>query len=270
MDESVVRACEAAEHAALTDLYRFAPGTLRERYGFEHLERPGVLTLLAPGLPIPMFNRALILEGAVRVAELDGALASLANGRRRAYVQVPPGAAFDGVRSLLRARFGAPVNSWARFYRDERRVADVATDFEVRELRAADAAAFGNTISVSFGLPAELTPWLEGLVGRRGWRAFGAFDAGRLVGCGATFLAGERRAAWLGFGAVEPASRRRGAQGAILVQRMRAAFADGAAAVVSETGKPQPGEDGPSFRNLSRALGLAYLRENYLVKGTSA
>jgi hypothetical protein len=217
-----------------------------------------------------MFNRALILDGTVREAELDAALASLASGRRRAYIQAPPGASFDGVRSALRARFGDPVNSWARFYRDERRVADAITDFEVRELGPADAPAFGNTTTASFGLPAELTPWLEGLVGRKGWRAFGAFDAGRLVGCGATFLAGERRAAWLGFGAVEPASRRRGAQGAILVQRMRAAFADGAGAVVSETGKPKPGEDGPSFRNLARALGLAYLRENYLVNGTSA
>ncbi len=266
----MVRECEAAEHAALTDLYRLAPGALRERYGLEQVERSGVLTLLAPGLPVPMFNRALILEGAVRDADLDAALASLANGRRRAYVQVPPGAAFDAVRSALRARFGDPVNSWARFYRDERRVAETVTDFEVRELGAADAAAFGNAISVGFGLPPELTPWLEGLVGRKGWRAFGAFDAERLVGCGATFLAGERRAAWLGFGAVEASSRRRGAQGALLAQRMRAAFADGAAAVVSETGKPKPGEDGPSFRNLSRALDLAYLRENYLVKGASA
>lgn len=265
----MVRQCEAAEHAAVTDLYKVAPSALRQRFGLEYTERAGILTLLAPGLPVPMFNRALILDGSLANADLEQSLAALANGRRRAYVQVPPGPSFDGVRGMLRARFGAPVGSWARFHRDERRVADAVTDFEVRELRADDAAAFGNTISTSFGLPAELTPWVEALVGRKGWRSFGAFDSGRLVGCGATYLEGERRAAWLGFGAVVPSSRRRGAQQAILGQRMRAAFADGASAVVSETGKPKPGEDGPSFRNLSRALGLAYLRENYLVKERS-
>jgi hypothetical protein len=266
VDETVVRECEAAEHAAVTDLYRVAPSALRERFGLECVERPGVLTLLAPGLPVPMFNRALILDGALAAADLEASLASLANGRRRAYVQVPPGAEFDAVRTELQARFGAPAGSWARFRRAERRVADAVTAFELRELGESDAPAFGSTIAVGFGLPPELTPWLERLVGRKGWRAFGAFDSGRLVGCGATFLEGARRTAWVGFGAVEPSSRRRGAQQAILVRRMRAAFADGAAAVVSETGKPKPGEDGPSFRNLSRTLGFAYLRENYLVK----
>jgi hypothetical protein len=100
-------------------------------------------------------------------------------------------------------------------------------------------------------------------------RPFGAFDSERLVGAGATFLSETpgRRVAWLGFGVVAPEFRRRGAQSALLALRRRVALTrDGAAAAVSETGKPKPGEDGPSFRNLSRTLGLAYVRDNFLIR----
>jgi hypothetical protein len=257
---------ERSEVAAWCDAVEAVPASVRERYGLSCVETGGLLLVSSPGLPGPLFNRVVVVERRVDEVRLDAAIDALSRGGR-AYVQVPPGPGFAALRARVEGRLGRSVGAWAKFHSTQPE-ADVLTEFAVRELGPTDAVSFAQLVRSGFGLPLKIEPWLQALIGRERWRAFGAFHGERLVGTGASFLADVhgRRVAWLGFGVVEPDFRRRGAQGAILTLRRRAALADGAAAVVSETGKPKPGEDGPSFRNLSRTLGLAYVRDNFLIR----
>jgi hypothetical protein len=62
-----------------------------------------------------------------------------------------------------------------------------------------------------------------------------------------------------------PEHRRKGAQGALLAARIEAAAATGCEVVVTETGMPQEGEPGASYRNIVRAgFEPQYVRRNYL------
>jgi hypothetical protein len=266
-NEQALEDGEGAEQAALLDLYAAAPSEVSQAFGLSAVARDGMLTLTAAGLPVPVFNRVLVLDPDVRERDLSLAVGSLAAQPVRAYVQIPPGPRFERVASWAVSELGAAVGSWAKFHRAPGALADCSTDLLVRELVGADAVEFGRIVTDGFGLPGELAPWFETLVLRPGWRVFGAFEGSALVGAGAAFSAtlAERTVAWLGFGAVATAFRRRGAQRSILALRASSAFQAGASAIVSETGKPKPGEDGPSFRNLTRSLGFAYARPNYLV-----
>jgi hypothetical protein len=71
------------------------------------------------------------------------------------------------------------------------------------------------------------------------------------------------RDAWLGFGATLKSHRGRGAQGAILAARIRAALEAAAKSISTETGIPHADETGPSFKNIQRAgFRIAYERPN--------
>lgn len=267
LDPRLIDDCERAEHAAWADLYAALPPAVRDGFGLRSVVSASLLTLAAPGLPVPLFNRVLVRDPSVAVDELAAALAAVAAPGVRAYLQIPPGSRFGELRALVERELGPTTGAWAKFWRSDSVPAGVTTELAVRELERADAEAFGQAVVGNFGLPGELAPWLENLVGRPGWRLFGAFDGKTLAGCGAVYLTpGDAPLGWVGLGAVASVYRRRGAQRSLLAARMRAAFAAGARAVVSETGQPKPGEDGPSFRNLSRLIGIAYTRDNYLAR----
>ena len=70
----------------------------------------------------------------------------------------------------------------------------------------------------------------------------------------------------IGLGATVPSHRGKGAQGALLARRIADANESGARATVTETGRPEPGEEAkhPSYRNILRAgFEEAYVRINY-------
>ena len=69
---------------------------------------------------------------------------------------------------------------------------------------------------------------------------------------------------WLGIGATRPEHRGRGAQSALLAARIAAGLARGVEGFTTETGRPLPGEAGPSFANIKRAgFRIAYDRPNW-------
>ena len=70
---------------------------------------------------------------------------------------------------------------------------------------------------------------------------------------------------WLGIAGTLPERRGRGAQSALIAARIEAARGAGCTVVVTETGVPVDGDEGPSYRNLRRAgFQPAYVRDNYL------
>jgi GNAT superfamily N-acetyltransferase len=90
--------------------------------------------------------------------------------------------------------------------------------------------------------------------------------AGRRPGGGRGCRAHLRGIGWLGIGATRPEHRRRGAQSALLAARIDVGLARGVAGFATETGRPLPGEPGPSFANIKRAgFRLVYDRPNWAI-----
>ena len=86
---------------------------------------------------------------------------------------------------------------------------------------------------------------------RAGWTCLVAYDGDRPVAGGAVYVDGDQ--AWLGLGATLPQARGRGAQSALLAERIRLAAAAGATTVTTETGVRQEGRPERSYRNILRA-----------------
>src|SRR5690606_29679144 len=93
-------------------------------------------------------------------------------------------------------------------------------------------------------------PWIARLPGAPRFRVFLTMAGDEAVGTGALYLAGG--VAWTDFGATDPAFRGRGAQGANLAHRVRAAIEAGARRIHTCTGVAVPGEAQHSYGNIRR------------------
>ena len=252
MDESAVTLLERAERDALEALYRAAPperDARAERIG-------GATVLIAPGLPA-FFNRAFAfgLDERVTEAGVDAILGAL----RRApdsYVQPPPGDA--EIEGWLAARGLSSTWTWAKVMRGTEPPPEIPTNLEIRELAEHEADRFGAVVAMAFGLPDVLAPWCAALLGRPGWRAYGAFDHDALVAAGALYVEGE--VGWLGMAGTLPFHRRHGGQGALMARRIADAIALGCTSLATETGV-LPDRPNPSLDNMLRCgFAIAYER----------
>jgi hypothetical protein len=112
-------------------------------------------------------------------------------------------------------------------------------------------------------MPDMLRPWLAAPVGRPGWRHYLAWASEVPVATGALFV--KDQIGWLGVGSTLPSHRRRGAQGAIMAQRIRDGAELGCRWLITETGEDTPGRPNPSYHNMVRTgFTLAYQRSNYI------
>jgi hypothetical protein len=239
MGEREVTLLERAERDALEDLYRAAPPdhpVRAERLG-------GATVLLAPGLP-PFFNRAFAfgLDEPVTEAGIDAILAALRPASAY-YVQPPPGA--TEIEAWLAARRHSTSWAWAKVMRGTEPPPEIPTNLEIRELAEDEADRFGAVVCTAFGLPPGTAPWTASVVGRPGWRAYGAFDHDAIVAAGALYVEGD--VGWLGMAGTLPFHRRRGAQGALMVRRIADAISLGCTTIATETGiladRPNPSLD---------------------------
>jgi hypothetical protein len=245
---------EASERDAGADFWAAAPEVVRARFGLEHRRLGDAALLLAPGLDGSlMFNRLLGWGSGPRSreADIDDGIAAFGGAGVRTWaVQIAPGLADLAALAATRGLVPHP-RAWVRFARGPEAPAAVATTLVVRPVEAREAAAFGATLVRGFGMPEALAPWAAALVGRDGWRCFLAWDGPAPVGTGALRLGDGL--GWLGFGATLREARGRGGQGAMLAARIAAGLAAGCRGFVTETGRPLPGEDAPSLRNIERA-----------------
>jgi len=101
-------------------------------------------------------------------------------------------------------------------------------------------------------------------VGREGWRHYVAWDGDQPVATGALFVKGKM--GWLGFGTTLETHRQRGAQGAIMAQRIQDGIALGCTHLISEAVEDTPEQPNPSYHNMVRtSFKLAYLRTDYVL-----
>ena len=216
-------------------------------------ETGGAVVMQFPEAPdLPMLNRAvgLGIDGPATPADVDAVLEAFEEGVTF-YVAVSPFAQPPELAEWLESRGLQRGWGWMAFARGvdvpERR----STTLELRAVETdAQTAAFAHVVRTGYGL-SEAT---EGAIARApaaGWRCWLALDDGKPASAAAMYVA--EGAAYLGFAATLPEHRGKGAQNALLVERIELAAALGCDIVITETGERRDDRPSSSYRNILRA-----------------
>ena len=243
----LARLVEFGEAEAYANMYADAPPELGCRV--DHIGSAIMLTL--PALPIVLFNRVvgLGLDEPATPAIVDTIVQNYRNvGVSNYAVQLsthfqPP----ELPAWLLTGRLTKRGN-WAKVYRIPDGGVSIDTNLRVERIDRQQAGVFAQVAAASFGMPPFVTPWLEGMVGRAGWSHYLAYEGDMPMACGALFI--RNKVGWLGIGGTLPAYRQRGAQGALMAQRIRDAAALGCNWVIRETGEDTAEYPNPSYHNM--------------------
>ena len=263
----IVLALERAEIDAFTDLYRAASDDIVAAAGLEVSNIADLVILAASRIDVLALNRALGLGLREPVSDrlLGKLLAMLTEHRSpRFFIPVAPVNGHEKVEEALVSNGIRHYNNWVRLSRMLTNIPeDTSIDVDVREIDRGSAAIFGSIVATAFGYPPAVAPLSGQTVGRPGWRHYVAYAGETPIAAAAMYVSGE--AAWFGFAATDAAHRKRGAQRALVVRRLRDAAALGCSRVSVETAEDGVLKDAPSFRNLRR-LGFetVYTRPNYL------
>jgi hypothetical protein len=255
---------EQAEHDSWEDLYRACPADLAAGLGLA-VERIGrALYLQARAIPLTQFNRLCGLG----FKEADEAICIglqrfRTAGIAQAWFQVAPGPhRLDIELSLQKSGLQLHQRRWVKFWHPAESAPRATTELKIVAVDRNAAGVFADTVLAGFGMPPVLKPWLQSLPGRDGWHCFLALAGDGPAGGGAMRIA--NGIAWLGIGAVRPEHRGKGAQSALLAVRIATGLQLGVKGFITETGRPLPGEAGPSFANIQRAgFQIAYDRPNW-------
>jgi len=247
------------EARAWVDYYDAAPPALRDALGIAHDRVADATVLLAPGVELALFNRAIGL-GLRTPANEDSvaqvAAAFTAAGSRQWWLHVNAHAQPRDTALSLEAAGWWPAESanWVKMLRPagvvDAGVVDAGkTTLRVAASTDADADAIVDAITRGFGLPPFFATWLCALHGRPRWQLYGVFDGATAVGGGALFLDGDR--AWVGIGSMLESHRRRGGQRAVMARRINDATRAGVRWIATETGEPT-NDVNPSLLNMQR------------------
>jgi GNAT superfamily N-acetyltransferase len=256
---------ELVEAAAFTALWGAVPEAVRREHGVRVRTIAGAVCTAVGAAPgETMINRvtALGLREPATDAALDEIDAFFRDAGTRYAIGVSPFSPPD-LAGRLEARGFEPGYAWMKFRRGVEPLPEPQTSLRVEELGGARGAAFGSVVARGYGMPDFFADWFAAAAGVPQLRLFLALEGDEPAGAGALF-AGDG-AGWLGLGATLPEHRRKGAQGAILAARIRAAGEVGLGALATETGERLPDRPSNSYRNLLRAgFEEQYVRANYL------
>ena len=266
MSDDVV-ALERAEIDAFTDLYRAASPDVIDASGLTVSNMGDLVVLAANKIDVLALNRALGLGLTEPISDaLLGDLLSVLAERRspRFFISVAPVNGHERLKEALLLKGIRHYNNWVRLSRTVKDIpADTSNALEVREIDRRSADVFGDIVATAFGYPPAVAPLSGQTVGRPGWRHYLAYADDTPIASAAMYVSGET--AWFGFTATDAAHRKRGAQRALVVRRLRDAAAVGCSRVSVETAEDGVVKDAPSFRNLRRlGFEIVYARPNYL------
>lgn len=246
-------AVEAIELNAWRDLMVVMPPALKAAIGADHRLIGRALSTSARNVPLVTFNRTigLGLEGPVERDDLR----KIADHMRDfsapvAQLQVAPFALSPELEADIEAEgFRRLPTVWAKMGRRSADAPVVETELTTDMIGPEQAQLFASTVIAGFGMPPSFVPWLEALPGRDRWRCYVVRSGSEAVAAGAMFL--DAASAWLGMAATLPSARKRGAQSALIAQRIADAAGLGKPWVFTETGVLEGAN--PSLANMQRA-----------------
>lgn len=259
------RLLEFGEINALADTFEAVPDELTSRLGVRIKRFGSAVAIAMDRFNLPPFNRTVGLGLAEPTTEdlVDGIVDFYGRAGLTFMVQVSPFAKPAEIPLWLEARGIHRVDNWAKVYRGAEPPAEVATDLRVEQIGPEHGEAFTSVAIAAFGLPNEFRDFARVFLAAPNTRHYLAFDVDRPVATGSLLLRGEL--ACLVNGATLATDRRRGAQGALMVRRVRDALALGCRWISTETGEDTADHPNASYRNMVRTgFQLAYLRPNYV------
>lgn len=250
---------EHIEVAAWADLAAAAPSVSLRRLG-------DAAVLYTPGEDGILFNRAFGLNAADR-QNTDDVLAEFGQaGVSRYFVHVwpkdvPSVGAWLGDHDVVRY-----PRAWLKLARGRAPVRDVDTSLEIRRATAADRRSFGEILAAGFDFGAVGAEAIANLIDRPRWHTFVAADGDDVVAAAGLFVDGE--VGYLPFAATRADARGRGAQSALMAERIRVALDLGCTTISTETGEAAEGDPNHSFKNMLRAgFRVTGTRDNYAPRG---
>jgi hypothetical protein len=234
---------ERIELSAVLDFFAAAPLHVADAFDLAVLHLGGSAAFSIGAHPtMLLFNRVLGLDDDARLPDLEAWFGS----RGCAFaISVRLGADIEG--ALVERGYRRRGN-FMKFRRGVDEPPQSATSLRIMGIDPTHADEYGAVVATVFGMSSPMDQWFAALSTRPGWVCFGAFDSDRLVGTGASYVAGSL--GWLGAAGTLPEARGRGAQSAILAARIRAAAEAGSQVLATETVDRVDGEAGASFRNV--------------------
>jgi len=260
---------EAIDRAAWRDVFDATPESERARLGLEAVDHGPVVALRAPGVDHPLFNRAYGIDRRTPDATLDAVIGGYAAaGVDRYFLHVRASEA-AAVEPRLRARGATRFHrAWIELVRGAGAAPEGTGPFTVRPPAGREIDDAVQILLGGFDLPDSAAPLLAALADRPRWRFVVAVDGAEVTAAGLAFA--DASIAQITMAATAPRHRGRGAQPALIADRIAWGLARGCRAFVSETGEAVPGEPNPSEANL-RDAGFAPLmaRLNYAPPGAT-
>lgn len=267
---SIASRIEGIEADAWAELQLSVPQDHRTRIGIQVRRYGRAISLLTTGVDNATVNRTFGLgfDEALSAEHLDRIRATYQSaGIARWLVQWSPAAAPAGAAEMFTSRGGRLVSPTIKLWRPTHGgssgIVVPTSTLRVVEIGREDAATFQSTVAEPLGVPSEMAPGIRSTVGHDGWHFYLAYDDALPVAGAAMFVQGD--GAWFGVSATQPTHRGRGAQTALLAQRLRDATALGCAWVSADTRTETPESPNPSFHNMRRAgLEVLYRRPTFL------
>ncbi len=261
-----VRNLEEIEIAAWLDLYRAAPPKWAERHGLQARAIGPMAVSIISGIDILAMNRIVGygLPGSEDEPLVKAAMDLYSRARLpRFFVQLAAPTASPGARDLLEQYGLSWYNNWVKLFRDTSPPPPAETDLTIRKVGRDVGLKFGKVVVGAFDWPSDIAEWVASTLGRPGWHHYAAFDKDTLAATGAMYVRGPM--AWFDLAATLPGYQGRGAQSAILAQRIRDAAAMGVELIAVETAEQTSEKPAPSYRNTLRfGFRVGYVRPNFI------
>lgn len=263
--EKHVEICESIEVKAHIDFFMSAPSEFVRSFHMKVKQIGGMWISAIPGVDNVSYNRALGFGVNETASEsiLDDAIAAFTDSNCDNYsLQVCPLVVPENSPDWFTARGFTRGRNWAKTYRGNDPLPEVASDLRVEAIGEDDADAYADIVSGVFGITPILRPMMKGIIGKPGWFHYLAFDGAKPVACASMYLQDEL--AWLGFMATYKTHRKRGAQTALTVRCFKDGMERGCKWFVGETKEDTPATPNPSFHVMMRTgFKLAYLQRSY-------
>lgn len=184
-------------------------------------------------------------------------------GIERFLISWSPAASPANLIDHFRGRGLTVKGQQAKLYRRAEPMALQDSTLSVSRVTSSEALLYGELVARGHGDPPELAGAHGATVGRPDWSHYLVYADGVPIAGGCLFH--QKNIAWCGFAATLSEHRRRGAQSALLRQRVSDAAALGAEWVVCEAAPDTVERPSASYRNMVRAgFEVAYVRPNIL------